>query len=185
MAIRLPERLFSADEYERMVAAGIFGADERLELLAGRIVKMPPIGPEHAWGVKRLIRVFAPLSGRVTLSVQDPIRLDDRSEPEPDLVLLRPGAPEDRHPRPEDIVLVVEVADTSLLHDRQVKVRLYANAGVPEYWIVNIGDDRVERYRDPSPTGYRLAEMSGRGQRVSPLFAPDLTIEIDAILGPA
>lgn len=184
MAIALERRAFTVEDFERMVEAGIFGEDERVELLGGEIVCMSPIGPRHAWGVKRLVRIFAPLGDRVTLSVQDPVRLDDGSGPEPDLAVLRPGISEQRHPRPADILLVVEVADSSVAVDREVKAPLYGRAGVPELWIADLIADRVEVHREPSPAGYRLVRLYLRGEQVSPLFAPDLAVDVDAILGP-
>ena len=185
MVVSLPRRLFSADEFERMAEAGVFGEDERVELLDGEIVQMSPIGPLHAWCVKRLVRTFTPLGDRVILSIQDPIRLDDRREPQPDLALLRPGISQQRHPRPADVLLVVEVASTSPEVDRDVKALMYAGARIDELWIIELIADRLEVYRDPSPTGYRSVQLFERGQRVSPLFVPELAIDVDAILGPA
>lgn len=176
------DRPFTVDEYYRMAEAGIFGRDEHVELIDGRIVQMNAIGSPHAWCVSRLNQVFARRDG-VVVSVQNPIRLDDRSEPEPDLVVVPLATPQNRHPRPDDILLVVEVADTSLSYDRQTKAPLYARAGIPELWIADLGGQRLEVHREPSPTGYRLVQVFARGQQMSPLFAPDLTIEVDAILG--
>jgi Uma2 family endonuclease len=185
MAVALQRRLFTADEFERMAEAGIFDEDERLELLEGEIVAMSPIGSPHAWCLKRLVRLFARLGERVILSVQDPVRLDERSTPQPDLALLRPDTSQQRHPGPPDILLVVEVASSSVAEDREIKGPLYARAGVAEFWLADLIADRLEVYRDPAPTGYRLVWVFGRGQRVSPLFAPDFMIDVDAILGPA
>jgi len=185
MAVPIPHRLFTVDEYYRMAEVGILKPNERVELLAGEIVPMNPIGSPHAWCVNRLVGIFAPRSGEIRLGVQNPIRLDDRSEPEPDLVVLRPETSTDSHPRPADVLLVVEVADSSLAYDRGVKAPLYALEGIPELWIADLGGERVEVYREPSPSGYRLVQVFGRGQGMSPLFAPDLTIEVDAIFGSA
>jgi Uma2 family endonuclease len=167
-----------------MAEAGVFGEDERVELLDGEIVAMSPIGPRHAWCVKRLVRTFTPLGDRVILSVQDPIRLDDRRAAQPDLALLRPGISEQRHPGPADVLLVVEVASSSLDVDRDVKALMYAGAGIDDFWIFDLIPDRLEVYRDPSPIGYRSIQVFERGQRVSPLFAPGLAVDVDAVLGP-
>jgi Uma2 family endonuclease len=142
----LQVRAFTVDEYHRMAEAGIRGEDERVELIEGRIVEMNPIGSAHAWCVNRLTWIFA---GRpdVRVSVQNPVRLDRGSEPEPDLVVLRADAPQDRPLGPSDVLLVVEVADSSLGYDRQVKAPLYARAGIPELWIADLGGDRVEAHR--------------------------------------
>jgi Uma2 family endonuclease len=115
--------------------------------------------------------------------IQNPIRLPDRSMPHLDFVALRLGTPR-RTPRPEDILLIAEVADTSLNHDRHTKGRLYAQAGIPEYWIVDLNGERIEVYREPSADGYHSMHLYGRGERLSPAFAPDLVVEVDAILGP-
>ena len=185
MAVSLQRRPFTADEFERMAEAGIFDEDERLELLEGEIVAMSPIGSPHAWCVNRLTRIFARLGEAAIVSVQNPVRLDERSTLQPDLALLRPETSQERHPGPADILLAVEVADSSVAVDRGIKAPLYARSGVIELWIVDLVADRLEVYRNPAPTGYRLVQVFGRGQRVSPLFAPDLAIEVDAILGPA
>ena len=184
MAVQPHDRRFTVDEYYRMAEAGILTRDERVELVDGRIVAMNPIGSPHAWCVSRLTRVLARRDD-VLVNVQNPIRLDDRSEPEPDLIVLRLETPTDRHPRPEDVLLVIEVADTSLAYDRGTKAPLYARHGIPELWIVDLGEERVEVHREPSQGGYRLVQFFGRGQTVHPLFAPDLGIEADAIFGPS
>ena len=183
MAVEPRQRAFTVDEYQRLGEAGIIGAHERVELIAGRIVEMDPIGPGHIWSVNRLNRAFAGRPG-VVVSVQNPIRLDDRSEPEPDLVVLRADAVQDRTPSPRDALLVVEVADSSLGYDRGTKRPLYARAGIAELWIADLGGERIEVHREPSPAGYRTVRLFVRGERLAPAFAPDLPIEVDAILGP-
>src|SRR5215210_6909803 len=110
MAVSVPRRLFTVDEYYEMARVGILKPEERVELLDGEIVPMNPIGSPHAWCVKRLTEAFAPLIGRIRLSIRDPLRLDNRAEPEPDLVIIRPGTSEDRHPGPADALLVIEVS---------------------------------------------------------------------------
>lgn len=182
MAVEPRDRPFTVDEYYRMAEVGILSRDERVELVDGRIVAMNPIGSPHAWCVSRLNRIFTRRDD-VLVNVQNPIRLDDRSEPEPDLAVLRVESSQDRHPRPEDVLLVVEVADTSLAYDRQTKAPLYARHGIPELWVVDLGGERVEVHREPSPDGYRLVRVFGRGQQLAPVFAPDTSIEVDAILG--
>jgi Uma2 family endonuclease len=182
MAIPPRERTFTVDEYHRMARAGILGEDERVELIDGRIVEMNPIGPGHLWSVNRLNRIFARQDG-VLVSVQNPIRLDQSSEPEPDLAVIRADAAQDHTPGPADVLLVIEVADSSLGYDRQVKASLYARAGIPELWIADLGGERVESHRDPSAAGYRTVHLFLRGERISPLFAYELSIEVDEILG--
>ena len=114
MAVSVPRRLFTVDEYYEMARVGILKPDERVELLDGEIVPMNPIGSPHAWCVKRLTQTFYRFEDRILVSVQDPLRLHDRSEPEPDIVILQPDTPEDRHPGPADVLLVIEVADSSI-----------------------------------------------------------------------
>lgn len=134
MAAQLVTHRFTVQDYHRMAAAGIFHEDDRLELLQGEIVEMPPIGPGHASGVNRLMNIFLPLQrdGKVIISVQNPIRLGEHSEPQPDLALLkpRPDFYARQHPGPQDMSLVVEVMESSACYDREVKVPLYARCGI-------------------------------------------------------
>ncbi len=158
-ALATRQRPLTVDEYHRMAEAGILTEDDRVELLDGRLIAMPPIGPSHLHCVNRLVDVIAErlytLDPRpVRLSVQNPIRLNDTSEPEPDVVLLRADAPEDRTPVPTDVVLLVEVADTSADYDRTVKLSRYATAGIPECWIVDLKQGVVDVARDPDDDTY-------------------------------
>jgi len=183
MAVSVPRRLFTVDEYYEMARVGILKPDERVELLDGEIVPMNPIGSPHAWCVTRVTRVFAPLFDRAITRVQNPLRLGVRSEPEPDVAVLQPDTPEDGHPGPHDVFLVIEVADTSIRTDRGRKRTMYARAGIPEYWIVDLRHDRVEVYRDPARARYESVWLAGRGDTISPLFAPDLIVSVTTILG--
>jgi Uma2 family endonuclease len=185
MAVPVPKRLFTVEEYYEMARAGILKPDERVELLDGEIVRMNAIGSPHAWCVNRLTGFFFRIEDRLKVGPQNPLRLNDRSEPEPDVVILQPDTPEDRHPEPADVFLVIEVADSSISVDRRRKRPMYARAGIPEYWIVDLNADRVEIYRDPLPSRgrYRSATLLGRGDTVSPLFAPDIEVDVTMILG--
>ena len=143
------KRKLTVDEYNRMGEAGILGPDERVELLDGELYTMAPIGEGHIGGVIGLTFLFnRHLLGRALVSVQNPVRLSNVSEPEPDLVLLQPRDDFYRtmKPRPEDVLLLVEVADSSLAHDRDTKLPQYAAAGIPEAWLVNLVDRRIEVY---------------------------------------
>jgi hypothetical protein len=169
-----------------MAEAGIFAPECRVELVDGEIFEMSPIGPWHAGVVNRLNHRFAAgLGGRAVVHVQNPVGLDARSEPQPDLMLLRPR--EDfygrAHPTPEDALLLVEVADTSLRHDRERKLPVYARAGVPEVWIVNREADAVEVFREPSPGGYHERHQRRRGEDLAPGAFPDLRLSVSDILG--
>ena len=176
-------RRFTVDEYRRMAEAGIFTEDDRVELLDGEVVAMAAIGNRHALCVNLCGDIFADARPAILISIQNPIILSDFSEPEPDVVLLRrrPGLYADAHPGPEDIVLIIEVADTTLAHDRR-KVVAYGRAGVPESWIVDLKRGRLEVYRRPAGGEYTERRVLGRDDELSPLLLPNLTVRVDAIL---
>jgi len=183
MAVSVPRRLFTVHEYYEMARVGILKPDERVELLDGEIVPMNPMGSPHLWCVTRLTRHFTAFPDRALVNVQLPLRLGERSEPEPDLSLLQLDTPQDRHPGPADVLLVIEVADTSLRTDRGRKRTMYARAGIPEYWIVDLLHDRIEVYRDPARARYQSVWLASRGDTISPLFAPDLMVDVSRVLG--
>jgi Uma2 family endonuclease len=175
--VELPRRLFTVEEYHRMAAAGIFHPDERVELIEGEIVQMSPIGPRHAGCVINANRLFITRLGeRAVISPQNPVVIQPRSEPQPDLLLLRPRAVSysREHPTPEDVLLAVEVADTTVKFDRLVKARLYARAGIAEFWLFLAMDGAVEVSREPGADGYVSVTLRGHGQTVSPLAFPDV-----------
>jgi hypothetical protein len=178
----LPRRRFSTDEYERIVAAGILGPADRVELIEGEIVEMAAIGSRHAACVRELQALL--MGADALLSVQQPIRLDDLSEPEPDLALVRPrdDVYASAHPRPDDVLLLVEVSDTAFPADLGAKLPLYAAAGIAETWGVDLRGGRVLVHRQPSADGYRQVSEHGQGQRVSPAAFPDLSLAIEEIL---
>lgn len=186
MAVALPRRRFTVDEYHRMAEAGILKDDERVELIDGEIVEMTPIGAPHARCVMYLNEVFVRrLEGRALVSPQNSLRLGRWQEPQPDLILLRP--PLKRYAKhiaaTGDALLVVEVADTSVYRDRVVKLPRYATAGVPEVWIVDLDVGVVEVYRDPAAEGYRDVRRAERGEEVAPAAFPDVVLEVADILG--
>jgi Uma2 family endonuclease len=165
-AVVVPRHRFSVDEYHRMGEAGLFGEDDRIELIEGEVVDMVPIGGPHVFLVNRLTRHFVRCGGdQVVVSVQNPIRLSDNTEPEPDLVLLDPQlVSSSRVPDAAAAFLVVEVAGSSLAYDRSVKARLYGQAGVPEYWLLDVEQRRLERFSRPSPEGYRESRLFLEGE---------------------
>src|ERR1041385_6273192 len=186
MAMPLTARRFTVDQYDRMGRAGVFHEDDRVELLDGLIIEMSPIGPGHAGCVMALTGLLTPLdAGRALVSVQNPVRLGGHSEPQPDVALLalRADAYRRAHAQPEDVLLVIEVADASLEHDREIKVPLYAAAGVPEVWLVNLTDDAVTLYRDPVGGRYATVRTAGRGETVTSLRLPGVTLRVEDILG--
>lgn len=175
--VEFPRRLFTVQEYHRMAEAGIFHPDERVELIEGEIVQMSPIGPRHAGCVINANRLFLTrLGDRAVVSPQNPVVIQPRSEPQPDLLLLRPRVVSysREHPTPEDVLLAVEVADTTVRFDRLVKSRLYARAGIGEFWLLLTVDGTVEVYRAPGSEGYTSVTQHGPGQMVSPLAFPDV-----------
>ena len=187
MVVQLARRLFTVDDYYRMAAAGILRDDDRVELIEGEIIQMPPIGSPHASVVDNLVALFtAQVPAReVRVRIQNPVRLDDRSEPVPDLALLRFRADRYRsgHPTPTDVLLLVEVSETTLAYDRGIKVPLYASAGIPEVWIANIADEVIEIYRDPDEGAYRSQTQARKGEVVSPALVPDLALPVAEIFG--
>ncbi|WP_376790048.1 Uma2 family endonuclease [Thermoflexus sp.] len=186
MSVQVQRRLFTVEEYHRMAEVGILSEDDRVELIEGELIAMSPIGSRHAACVKRLVRLLDRAVGeRAIVSAQDPIRLGRHSEPQPDVALLRyrPDFYASAHPGPEDVLLIVEVAETSADYDRTVKIPLYARHGIPEAWLVDLTEAHVEIYRQPSPQGYRELHIVHRGETISPALIPGLTVGIDEILG--
>ena len=178
---------FTVDQYHRMDEAGIFSPDCRVELIDGEIFAMSPINPWHAGVVNRLNHRFVRgLGDRAVVHVQNPTIVDRHSEPQPDLMLLKPRADfyGTAHPTPSDALLVVEVAETSLAHDRLRKLPLYAKRGVSEVWIVNRRADAIEVFREPARGGYRQQLRRVRGEEIAPAAFPDLRLSVDDILGP-
>jgi len=184
---RAPHR-FSVTEYHRMAEAGILNEDSRVELIRGRIVDMSPIGAPHLGMVNRLTRLLVGvLTGRATISVQNPVRLDDGSEPQPDLAVLRPRADDyaTSTPRPADVLLLIEVADSSLDDDRGEKVPLYAEHGIAECWIVNIPERNVEVHREPRNGSYASFRKVGSDGTLDIAALPGATFGAAVLWGPA
>jgi Uma2 family endonuclease len=193
MAIREPvetaalqERYrFNRQEYHGLVEAGILKEDARVELIRGEVTVMAVINPRHSSTVKRLNSALTRvLADRATIGVQDPFAIGDDSEPEPDLTVAKPRADfyEAGHPGPQDLLLVIEVADTSLRYDREVKLPLYAEAGIIEVWILNLAEAVLEIYREPRPDGYATLQRRRAGETVSPLAFPDLALPVAELL---
>lgn len=185
-------RRFDVGDYYRMAEAGILGPEERVELIEGEIVRMSPMGSRHAGCVHRLNNVFARLLGaKAIVACQCPLRLSEFSEPEPDIALLEPR--EDfyasSHPVPSDVLLLIEVADSSSGFDREVKLPLYAAAGVSEVWIVDLAERLVRVYRDPSGRTYSDAQVRAADEDrdedgvVSPLAFPDAELRVADLVG--
>lgn len=183
----LEVRRFTIAEYHHMIQAGVFHEDERLELLDGEIVPMSPIGSRHAACVNRLVHLLVQaVASRAIVSAQNPIRLNPYSEPEPDVALLRPS--DDFYaaetPGSQDALLVIEVADSSLEHDRTNKIPLYARAGIGEVWLVDLDGRVVDVYRNPSAEGYLLRQRYLLDHEIV-MDALGITVPVTQILGGA
>ena len=182
----LARRRFTVDEYHRMGEAGILHEGDRVELIRGEIVQLTPIGNPHAACVAALNKLFVRGVGdRAVVWPQNPILLLPDSEPQPDLVLLRPRTDAYRtdRARADDVLLVVEVADTSLRYDRTVKVPLYAEHGIREAWIVDVEGECVEVYRGWTLGRYARTDRIARGTSFSPEAFPDLSLTVSDIVG--
>ena len=185
LAITVKRHRFTVEQYHRMGAAGILGDD--VELIAGQILIREPIGAYHAGTVNRLNRLWTSrLGDRAVVQVQNPIELAaEDSEPQPDIALLRPRADfyAAAHPVAGDVLLLIEVADTSLRLDRRLKLPLYARARILEAWVVDLNAGRIEVHREPAAAGYRDVRVLTRGDVVAPLAFPDLAIALVDVLG--
>ena len=179
-------RPFTVGEYYRMAEEDILTEEDRVELIAGQIVAMSPIGSRHAACVKRLNLLIGKMVGdSMLIGVQDPIQLDAYSAPEPDLVLLRPRADfyADAHPAASDVLLAIEVADTSADYDREVKLPLYAQAGIPEVWLIDLQKGCVEVYARPQGDEYQQrVEVAADATLTSPTI-PQLALAVTDLLG--
>lgn len=179
--------LFTVEDYHRMAEVGILGEDDRVELIEGEIVAMSPIGLRHLSCVDRLNALLgAGLGRRAIVRVQGSIRLGGRSEPQPDVVLLKPRGDfyATSHATPEEMFCVIEVMDSSAAYDRGVKLALYARERVPEVWLVDLNEEQVEIYRGPASRVYTENQIRMRGQSVAPEAFPELVLGVDDILGP-
>jgi Uma2 family endonuclease len=186
MSVQIARRSFTVAEYYRMAEAGILSEDDRVELLDGEVIEMSPIGSRHAACVDRLNKCLSGISKQhFIVRVQNPIRLDNYSEPQPDITLLRVRSDfyAEAHPKPDDVSVVIEVADSSVELDRQVKLPLYAQAEIPEFWLANLPNDTVEFYAQPVNGVYQVAKIFGRGETVTSQMVANLRIGVDEILG--
>ena len=184
--VKITHRRFTVAEFMHLADIGFLREDERVELIRGEIVEMSPINVAHASTVSRLLSVLSKLLGhQVILSIQNPVQLDDETLLQPDVALLKPR--DDfysiQHPGPEDILLVIEVSDSTVLYDRRVKASLYGTAGIIEYWIVNLPERQIEVSREPRANGYRTLTIYAPGETLSPLAFPDIALLVDEVLG--
>ena len=185
MPVQVARRLFTVEEYHRMGDAGILTVNEHLELIEGEILKKVPITSRHAASVRRSSQKFTNVvHGRAIVSVQNPVALNDVSEPEPDLAILkrRDDFYARSHPRPPDILLVIEIAETSVAYEREAKLPVYAGSGVQEVWLADIPAETVTAHTEPANGMYRTVRTYRHGDSMTPLHFPDLSIEVVSIL---
>src|SRR5262245_41877610 len=185
MATEVSRRLFTVHDYHRMVEAGILSEDDRVELIRGEILAMSPIGPRHSAAVLRATQSLVRIAGdRAIVGVQGSIRLDEYDEPQPDLYLLRPKDDfyASGHAGPSDIFLIIEVADSSLKFDQTTKRDLYAETGVPEYWISDLRHDCVIAYTELREKHYSTVREFPRGSVLTPKLLPECRIPVDVLL---
>jgi Uma2 family endonuclease len=175
---------FTRDEYSRLGDAGILDEDDRVELVDGELIVMSPVGKHHAKAVRKSNNLFVQrLAGRAIVDCQNALNLNPHSEPQPDFLILRREIEQsDELPTPADVLLLVEAADSSLGFDRGTKLRLYAEAGIPEVWIYNLFESVVERYRQPEGNAYRLREEFGKGTSISLAAFPEVSFFVDELL---
>jgi Uma2 family endonuclease len=186
MSVQIQKHYFSVDDYYRMADAGVFPIGARIELIEGEVIEMSPIGNRHTGEVIRFTTLLHRKVGTSAfVSVQNPVRLSDFSEPQPDIALLRPRDDfySNAHPTPADVLLIIEVADTTVEYDRRVKLPLYARAGIPETWLMVLPKDLIEVHSQPVNGKYQKVQRLKRGKTlVSPTVA-GLSFKVDDLLG--
>jgi Uma2 family endonuclease len=180
-------RLWTVEEYHRMAEAGIFGADERVELLEGKIIWMIAKGTAHRSAVSRTDRLLQNSLRNVALiCVQDPVKLNERSEPEPDIAVVKvdPLDYADHHPTPSEVYLIIEVADSSLKLDCETKAQAYSQAGIKDYWGLDVVNRQLHVFREPTSEGYKVEVVLAEDGTITPLEFPDLQIVVLEMLPP-
>lgn len=177
-------KLWTVDDYHRMVETGILTEVDRVELLEGQIIEMNPQLPPHAATTQRAFRYLDRLLESVAyVRMQLPITLKPKSEPEPDIAVVRidPNEYGDRHPAPDEIFLIIEVADSTLFSDRQQKAPIYARAGISDYWILDVNTRQVYVFREPTLDGYQQETVLAANTVLAPVAFPDITIPLNQL----
>jgi Uma2 family endonuclease len=186
MSVQIIRRHFNVNEYYRMAAAGVLSENDRVELIEGEIIEMNPIGSRHAACVGRLTKLLERLAGNLSIVwVQNPVQVNDYSEPLPDVTLLKPRDDfyAQANPQAGDVLLIIEVADSSVDYDRDIKMPLYAQAGIPEVWLINLPEETIEIYTQPLDDAYQGLRVIKRGEIFSAKSIPTLSIDANAVLG--
>lgn len=186
MTAEVLKRLFTVEQYHRMIEAGVFQENDRVELIRGEVVEIAAIGTRRAARVRRVSELLrSKLGSSVFVDTQNPVEVDEYSEPQPDIAVLRPR--EDfyasAHPTSEDVFVLIEISDSTIRRDRTVKIPLYAEDNIIEAWIVDVNAELVEVYRQPSARGYQSLQTYGRGHSIELLAFPGVAIAVDEILG--
>lgn len=182
---RLPQRRWTVDEYHRMIAAGILTTNDRVELLDGSIIEMVPQEPPHASTTSSFGNDFVVLfAGKAWVRQQLPVTIAPDSEPEPDIAVVKidPRRYRDRHPISQEVYLLVEVADSTLSYDRTRKTKVYAEASIPEYWVINVKQRQVLVFRDPQGDRYQVEQVFGLGDAIAPVAFPEVVVELSNFL---
>jgi Uma2 family endonuclease len=180
-------RLLTVHEYDRMTEIGIFDEDERVELLAGQIVKMAAKGTAHGAAIARTkILLDNRLGEQIFVRLQDPVRMNNYSQPEPDISVVIPDPLyyEDHHPIPSEIYLIIEVADTTLRTDCGIKAKIYAESGITDYWVLDVNNRQLHVFREPSQDGYQSRVILADGDSISLLRFPDCSFFVREMLRP-
>lgn len=186
MPTEIIKKRFTVDEYYRMAEAGILQPQDRVELIDGEIIQMSPIGHRHWVRVSRTSAMFFTAFGnKAVLSTQSPLRLNEWTEPQPDLIVFKPRSDfyAAKVPTPHDVLFLMEIADTSLIYDRNIKIPLFAAAGIPEVWIEDAKRDVLYVYRNPRGVSYAAVIELRRGDSVSPIAFPDIQFAINELFG--
>lgn len=185
MAIKLARRLIGVDEYHKMIEIGILTEKDRVELINGEILIMSPIGSEHTACVKRINMVFNKTFGdKAIIGIQDPVTIRPNSEPEPDISVLKLKKDfyADKHPSPNDVIFLVEVADSTLSFDKEIKLEIYAEGGIPEYWVVNLKKKMIEVHLNPVGKKYKNIDMFSAGETIK-VRSLNVEFNVDDLLG--
>lgn len=184
MAIHTPKRRFSVEEYHRLARSGILKEEDKVELVQGEIVEMSPIGPKDASTVTRMVRLLTEIfKDQYLISPQNPIQLGLDSEPEPDIVILKEKADfyATCHPKAEEVIFIIEVADSTLQYDKEVKLALYAQSGIAEYWIVDLQAHQLMIHSFPDGNTYQQLECFQSGEDVFSTLLPNTIALVDVM----
>ncbi len=179
--VPLPYHRWTVDEFHQMAGAGLLDENDRVELIEGEMIDMAPIGSKHAYLVDKLAQVLTRNCGSQLVRVQNPIRMGERSEPQPDIAVVKGRNYMEAHPTAADVLLVVEVSDSTLEYDRDIKLGLYAHHGIPEVWLLDVNGREITVYREPAEGQYRLIRKPTAAELVAPMFMPAVSITLTEV----